>query len=109
VRPPAVAVNPRDLVGKYDLSGTNPDGTTYEGTATIEFAAGNSVTITYKIGRRNDVGVGKVEGNKLIVTYQGAVVNRKGGAEYVIRKNGKLEGTWRDKGEKKGTETLTPK
>jgi hypothetical protein len=105
---PAVAADARDLVGKYELKGSNPDGSTYEGTAEIEFEKGNTVKITYKVGKRNDIGLGKFEDGKLTVTYVGAVADRKGGAEYALRKNGRLVGSWHDKGDKPGKETLIP-
>jgi len=106
---PALAAEAKDLVGKYDLTGTNPDGSKYEGTAEIEFEKGNTVKITYKVGKRNDIGLGKVDGDKLVVKYQGAVADRQGGAEYEIKKNGQLVGKWHDKGSKPGHETLIPK
>ena len=109
VIPRAAAVEAKDLVGKYELTGTNPDGSKYEGSAEIEFEKGDTVKVTYKVGKRNDIGLGKLEGDKLTVTYQGAVADRQGKAEYEVRKNGKLVGKWRDKGDKPGRETLTPR
>lgn len=101
----------KGLAGKYEVKGTSPGGESYSGTAEIEHLKGNAVTITWKIGKRTDIGRGKVEGNTLTVEYDGAIKdNRDGKAEYKIRKSGELDGTFSEKGaKKKGTEELTPK
>jgi hypothetical protein len=101
----------KGLAGKYDVSGTNPDGSKYEGTVEIEHLKANSVTITWKIGKRTDVGRGKVNGDTVKVEYDGALNDKRDGqVEYTIKKGGVLDGTFREKGsKKKGTEELTPK
>jgi major membrane immunogen (membrane-anchored lipoprotein) len=105
---PGVAADAKSLAGTYNVSGTSPNGQKYSGTATITHKQGKVVEITWKIGKRNDVGVGHLEGDKLTVEYTGAWVDRHGKATYHVKKNGVLEGTWHDKGSGKGSETLRP-
>ena len=59
-----LAVEPKDLVGKYQVKGTNPDGKThYEGTAQIKLEKGDTVKITYQIGNLTEIGIGTIKGD----------------------------------------------
>lgn len=97
------------LDGTYAVKGVNPDGKEYEGTCQIVHSAGNKVTVVWKYGKRSDTGTGTVEGDVLTVEYEGAIKDeREGKAVYAIKKGGKLDGTFKSKGSKRGTEVLTP-
>jgi hypothetical protein len=102
-------VKPKSLVGKYDAVTVFSTGERYEGTAEITLEKGKSVKITWQYGKRKDIGLGRLEGNKLTVTYQRAYVDTQGKAEYTVEKGGKLSGTFEDTKGKSGTEVLTPK
>src|SRR5436305_12713143 len=90
---PAAAIDAKDLAGKDHVDGVNPDGSKYEGTVKIEFEKENTVKITWENDKkRNDVGLGRLEGNKLIISYQGAKKGDRGKAEFEVQKDGKLVG-----------------
>jgi hypothetical protein len=106
---PLIAAEAQDLAGNYRVKGTDPEGNNYEGTAEITFKAGKTVEITWTIGNRRSIGLGRLDGNTLTVEYQGAVADRGGKAVYQVRPAGRLVGEWtRRRGPKKGTETLIP-
>ena len=95
------------LVGTYNIEGKNAQGKEYTGTVEIEHVKGSTVRLTYKFGKRNDIGTGEVDGNTLTVTYEAKKTDREGKATYRIQKDGDLVGRWKDKGGKPGEETLT--
>ncbi len=101
-------VEPKDLVGKYVSTGSYSDGKKFNGTAEITFEKGKTVKITWQYAKRKDIGLGRLQRNKLSVTYTRAVANVQGKAEYTVQKDGTLVGTFEDTKGKSGTETLTP-
>ena len=108
--PAAIGAEPKDLVGRYKVEGVNPDKSKYEGEAEIELDKGKLLKVTIKVGKRTDVGMGHIDGDKFVIEYEGVVkTDRHGKAEYEIQKNGVLAGFWKDKGSAKGEETLLPK
>jgi hypothetical protein len=106
----ALAVDAKKLVGKYTVTGKNPDGSAYEGTAYISYEGAYTVKVKYVYSNKTDVGLGTVKGNVLSVQFQNvSAANIKGSAVYTYNSNGVLAGYWRFKGEKKLSETLIPK
>lgn len=103
------AVEPKDLVGKYDVVTTLANGNSVSGTAEITFEKGKSLKITWHSTKRSDIGIGRLKGDTLSVTYQRAKVNTQGKAEYTVQKDGSLVGTFDDSKGVSGKETLTPK
>ena len=104
-----VAAEAKDLAGKYKVEGVDPSGNKYDGVAEVEFKAGDKVDITWKIGKRTTLGVGRLVGDTLTVQYKGALADRQGNASYQVMPLGRLVGRWRTKGVKGvGKETLIP-
>jgi len=95
------------LEGTYLVSGTNPDGTFYDGYATLS-EAGGIYSVEWKIGGTDvtGIGVGLHEGSTLAVIFQ-TVDGIVGIAAYGIS-GGKLVGHWHVPGvEGVFTETFT--
>lgn len=88
-----------DLVGDYDATGKNPNGTNYKVSLTVE-PAGN----IYRFVWSNDTdGVGIKRGNHVAVGIGGA---RCGFVAYQIKSDGTLDGVWGGYGsDQTGTET----
>jgi hypothetical protein len=85
--------------GNYRVQGTNPNGSPYQGTLTIE-RAGPLYLLRWRIGQQTYQGQGTLNGGMLTVDW--------GNPDPVIyhpRHDGTLEGTWA-KGQ--GRETATP-
>jgi hypothetical protein len=101
---PIEELKPR-LIGSYLVTGTDPDGTPYAATATVDIALAPSgaLELTWDAGKQ--VGVGQVVGNVLAVacTAKGRTVILL----MTINPDGSLAGKWSrrtDRGNK-GTET----
>ena len=110
VSAPSQAAADMDLSGKYDVSGVNPNGKEYRGTAKIE-KVGDIYRVTWLIGKEEHHGVGLIQGDVLSVAW----VITAGGTDagvvaYKIKKNGTLDGKWINDYEAGGVlpETLTP-
>lgn len=90
-----------NITGNYDVKGTSPDGSRYEGTVTITGDAQSGFQLNWKIGADEYQGTGTLAGDTLTVEW--------GAPEpviYQIKDGGaKLKGKWGKKG--KGRETLT--
>jgi hypothetical protein len=88
----ALGAEPKDLVGKYTIKGTYvPDKSKYEGTAEIEFKIGKIVIITAKYDKFTAVGVGKVDGDTIRVTFERArVIEEPYLCNFKIMKDGSL-------------------
>ena len=95
----ATRVSGSDLVGDYEATGTNPNGTNYKAKLTVE-PAGN----IYRFVWSNNVdGVGIKGGNHVAVGIGGT---RCGFVSYEIEADGTLNGVWGGYGsDKTGTET----
>ncbi len=92
-----------DLVGLYDVSGENPDGSVYSGEATIT-ADGNNFVIRWDIGPETIIGNASWDGERLNVQYEG------GQATYTRTPNGVLNGIWSLDGvTNQGSDILTPR
>ena len=105
----SVAGEAKDIVGKYTAKGITPEGEKYSGTAEIVHKAGNTVEITWQIGRRKTIGLGRLVKDTLTIEYQGAILDREGKATYEVKPKGRIVGKWHTKGrDGVGTETLIP-
>ena len=96
-----------DISGDYTVSGTNADGTSYTGEATIT-STGNGYTIRWVIAGESMNGLGDFDGQTYRVDWEASWGT--GEAVYSLTSNGILKGTWTtDGGSGQGTEELRPK
>jgi hypothetical protein len=99
----AEELKPR-LTGSYRVTGTDPDGTPYAGTATLAIALAPSGALELTWDNGKQVGVGQVVGNVLAVA--GSIKGRTVILLMTINPDGSLSGKWSrrtDRGNK-GTE-----
>jgi len=93
--------------GTYTVEGTNLDGSSYSGTATIELSSETTCHIHWSTGSESD-GICMLYDNAFAAGY----VFKTGGVGlvvYQVMDDGSLEGAWTIDGETgSGTETLTP-
>ena len=90
---PPPAVSTANLAGKYNITGTNPDGAPYKGTLDI-IAHGNVYQFRWNAGSQYD-GVGVVNGEVVAVSYTtGENGEGCGVIDYVIENDGALDGKW---------------
>ena len=87
---PATQAN---IAGKYNVTGTNPNGSAYRGTLEI-IPHGEVYQFRWKAGNQSD-GVGVVNGDVVAVAFA-AGANGKGCGviDYLIRSDGSLVGRW---------------
>jgi hypothetical protein len=85
--------------GNYRVQGTNPNGSTYQGTLTIE-RSGPLYLVRWKIGKDTYAGQGTLSGSTLTVDW-----GQPDPVIYQVMNDGSLEGTWAKGG---GKESLTP-
>ena len=90
--------------GRYTVQGTNPDGSTYGGSAEIVLATDGSCRMLWNTGGAYN-GTCLISGQSLNAIYQGSDSN--GTANYQLQADGSLQGTW-TMGAGNGTETLIP-
>ena len=91
------------LEGKYSVEGTNPSGSTYQGTAVIG-KSGERYVMTWNIANQSFSGNGAVSGNKLTINWTGSG-GGGGVVVYTVMAGGILKGSW---AEGSGSEILTP-
>ena len=96
----AARAEPLVLHTKYQVVGTNPDGTKYSGTATIKVISEATYTIRWSIG-------GAIYEDALAATY---TINSKPGLViYRVDDDGVFHGLWVVRGDNDGgTERLVP-
>ena len=95
------------VAGTYRVAGTNPGGTVYEGTATIEARDGGCYIRWYP--PNDSEGTGTYMYGRLKVQYRFTASGEVGEVVYERQPDGSLKGTWGPNGEvAQGTETLTP-
>jgi len=92
--------------GQYALEGQNPDGSTYDGTFSLQEAPGASWLVTWQVDDVRIVGLGLIQSGVLSVSF--VVDGRPGVAVYEVQPDGKLRGVWTTGGGL-GTEILTPR
>lgn len=97
----------QSIGGSYTASGTNLDGTAYEGTVEINAVSDTTCTIEWKTGSTNSEGVCMRNGNAFSAAYvQGDTL---GLLVYEVKEDGSMEGIWTVTGQSgSGTEMLTP-
>lgn len=92
--------------GAYDVEGTNPDGTNYDGQFLLRAGPGNAWVATWRVANETIMGLGLIQAGVLGVSF---VVNgRPGVAIFEVEADGKLRGSWTTGGGM-GTEILAPK
>src|SRR5215471_17424972 len=96
-----------DLSGRYNVSGTNPDGAEYAGTLEV-IARGSMYQFRWNAGSQYE-GVGVRNGRVVAVAFaSGSDGTGCGVVDYTILNNGTLEGKWGYWGtSSSGTETAT--
>ncbi len=95
------------LASKYDVVGTNPDGSKYKGTADVEVISNSTFTIKWSIRSSTIEGFGMRMNDSLAATYQ--INGEPGLVIYRVDGNG-LDGLWAIRGHNGGgTEHLTPR
>lgn len=93
--------------GIYDLTGTNPDGTAYEGSVMLQQVGIVSWRVVWSISGERIEGVGMSSGNIFSVTY--ALAQRTGLGIFTVNPDGTMYGQWTVLGSTGiGTETLRP-
>jgi hypothetical protein len=95
------------LAPKYDVVGTNPNGSKYTGTVTIEVISDTTFTIRWDIGNSVFKGFGMRMNDSLAATY--VIGGDPGLIIYKVEDGGVLSGLWSVRGHNgSGTERLTP-
>jgi len=94
--------------GLYDVSGTNPDGSLYTGTLTLQQVGLSSFQLSWSVGTNTIEGVGMISGLMLAVVFQ--LGEQTGMGMYELRSTGELSGTWTVIGSQAtGTEIARPR
>ena len=93
--------------GKYSVKGTNFDGSSYSGTASIEPSSNSTCRIEWHTGGSNSAGFCMLAGGSLAAAYK--LNDSVGLVLYELQDDGSLKGIWTiaDKSGS-GTEVLTP-
>jgi hypothetical protein len=95
-----------DVGGKYEVRGTNPNGSKYKGTAEIEITSSTTCRITWDVGTESS-GICMRNGIALAAGY--VLQDKVGLVIYEIRDDGTLDGIWTVADEDgSGTEILIP-
>ena len=89
-------------------TGTNPNGSKYTGTATVEIISDTTFKIRWKIGSTTYSGFGMRMNDTLAATYM--VDGEPGLIVYKVGDDGTLNGLWAIRGQNgNGTDRLTPR
>lgn len=93
--------------GTYDVEGTNLDGSSYRGTATITLTSETTCAIEWTTGSTTSQGICMLYDNAFAAGY--VLGDSIGLVVYEVRDDGSLEGAWTISGQDgSGTERLTP-
>jgi hypothetical protein len=96
------------LASTYDEVGTNPNGSKYTGTATVEIISDTTFKIRWKIGSTTYSGFGMRMNDTLAATYM--VDGEPGLIVYKVGDDGTLDGLWAIRGQNgNGTDRLIPR
>ena len=94
--------------GRYEVTGTNPDGTTYGGVLVMQPTGTGAWRVVWQVGGEPVEGIGLANGSSFAAAYQ--IEGRAGLVLYQVQQNGILTGQWSITGMGAiGTETLTPR
>ena len=92
--------------GQYRVEGANPDGSAYEGSATITVTSDTTCRIAWQVGAASN-GICMVAGKTLAASY--TLKDKVGLVLYQLQPDGSLKGVWTIADQPgSGTETLTP-
>ena len=102
----ATTASAQSVGGKYNVSGTNFNGSSYEGTATITRSSDTTCRIHWETGSTSE-GICMLANKSLAAAYK--MGDDVGLVLYQLQPDGALKGVWTiaDKSGA-GTETLTP-
>lgn len=104
----AVPASAQSIGGTYAVEGTNHDGSSYSGEATITLASDTTCVIEWKTGGTTSTGICSRNGNAFAAAY--VLGDSVGLVIYEVKDDGTLDGLWTIQGEQgTGTEVLTPK
>lgn len=93
--------------GTYDVEGTNLDGSSYGGTATITLTSETTCSIEWNTGSTASQGICMLYDNAFAAGY--VLGDAVGLVVYEVKDDGSLEGAWTISGQDgSGTEKLTP-
>ncbi len=103
----ATPVSAQSIGGHYKVEGTNINGTTYDGEATITLTSETTCDIEWATGPTTSKGICMRNDDSFAAGYQ--IGNDVGLVIYKVGANGVLSGLWTIAGNGgAGTETLTP-
>jgi hypothetical protein len=92
--------------GYYEVLGTNPDGSQYQGGFALQAGPSASWIVTWQVGNEQVQGLGLIQAGVMAVSF---VVNgRPGVSIFEVMADGKLRATWTTGGGV-GTEIMTPR
>lgn len=98
----------QSIGGEYTVAGTNHDGSTYTGTATITLTSDTTCVIEWATGTSNSKGICSRNDDAFAAAY--VLGTSTGLVIYKVKDDGTLDGLWTLAGEGgNGTEVLTPK
>ncbi|MEI9413573.1 hypothetical protein [Mesorhizobium sp. Cs1321R2N1] len=98
----------QSIGGTYTVAGTNFDGSSYDGEATITLTSGTTCAIHWETGGSSSDGICMRNDNAFSAGY--AMGKDIGLVVYKVEDDGSLHGLWTIAGkEGNGTEVLTPK
>lgn len=93
--------------GTYDVEGTNLDGSSYGGTATITLTSETTCAIEWNTGSTTSNGICMLYDNAFAAAY--VLGDAVGLIVYEVKSDGSLEGAWTISGKDgSGKEILTP-
>lgn len=94
------------LASKYAVSGKNPDGSSYSGTADVKIISDTTFSIVWHISGADYKGFGMRLNDSLSATY---TLDGDPGLVIYQARDGRLSGLWAIRGQNgSGSETLTP-
>ena len=102
----AATATAQTVGGRYQVKGTNPDGSAYRGTATITPSSNTTCRINWHTGSTS-TGICMLTGKALAAAY---ILNGRAGLVlYELEPDGSLKGVWTVADQPgAGTEILTP-
>jgi hypothetical protein len=77
------------IAGNYNVSGTNPDASTYTGTVVVSQVDGNQYRFDWSVANQTFTGTGILNGNTISVDW-----GQDFPVIYQVGTNGVLNGTW---------------
>jgi hypothetical protein len=101
----ARAAAAQSIAGRYQVNGTNPNGSSYSGTADIVQTSASTCRIAWHVGSEWR-GICMLSGDVFAASYRSG--NSSGLLIYRREGDGRLSGVWTVGAGASGTETLTP-